>query len=96
MRQSFHIDIKPCPNFPSERVVQTILKEIRCVHFSHLPIKFRPGLNIILGDDDAKNSIGKSTVLMVIDFVFGGSTFTGKDDAGAICELGPHRYDYSF
>ena len=73
-----------------------MLKEIRCVHFSHSPIKFQPGLNVILGDDDAKNSIGKSTVLMVIDFVFGGSTFTEKGDAGAIRELGPHRYDYSF
>lgn len=73
-----------------------MLKEIRCVHFSHSPIKFRPGLNVILGDDDAKNSIGKSTVLMVIDFVFGGSTFAEKDDAGAIRELGPHRYDFSF
>ena len=73
-----------------------MLKEIRCVHFSHSPIEFHSGLNVILGDDDAKNSIGKSTVLMVIDFVFGGSTFTAKDDAGAIRELGPHRYDYSF
>ena len=73
-----------------------MLKEIRCVHFSHSPIKFRPGLNVILGDDDAKNSIGKSTVLMVIDFVFGGSTFAHKDDAGAIRELGPHHYDFSF
>ncbi|MEI7444241.1 MAG: DUF2326 domain-containing protein [Burkholderiales bacterium] len=73
-----------------------MLRELRCVHFSHSPIEFRPGLNIILGDDDAKNSIGKSTILMVIDFVLGGSTFTEKDDAGAIRELGPHRYDYSF
>ena len=73
-----------------------MLKEIRCVHFSHSPIEFEPGLNVILGDDDAKNSIGKSTILMVIDFVFGGSTFTERDDAGAIRELGPHRYDYSF
>jgi len=73
-----------------------MLKEIRCAQFSHSPIEFRPGLNVILGDDDAKNSIGKSTVLMVIDFVFGGSTFAEKDDAGAIRELGPHRYDFSF
>lgn len=73
-----------------------MLKEIRCIHFSHSPINFHPGLNIILGDDYAKNSIGKSTVLMVIDFVFGGSTFIEKDEAGAIRELGPHHYDYSF
>jgi len=72
-----------------------MLKEIRCTHFSHKVITFTPGLNVILGDDDAKNSIGKSTMLMVIDFVMGGSTFL-KDDAGAIRELGNHRYDFSF
>jgi hypothetical protein len=72
-----------------------MLKEIRCVHFSHSKVSFHPGLNVILGDDDAKNSIGKSTVLMVIDFVLGGTTFL-KDDAGAIRELGHHHYDYAF
>lgn len=72
-----------------------MLKEIRCTHFSHQVISFHPGLNVILGDNDAKNSIGKSTMLMVIDFVMGGSTFL-KDDAGAIRELGNHRYDFAF
>lgn len=72
-----------------------MLKEIRCVHFSHSKISFNPGLNVILGDDDARNSIGKSTVLMVIDFVLGGSSLL-NDDAGAIRELGHHRYDFSF
>jgi hypothetical protein len=72
-----------------------MLKEIRCVHFSHSKISFHPGLNVILGDDDARNSIGKSTVLMVIDFALGGTTFL-KDDAGAIRELGHHQYDFSF
>ncbi len=72
-----------------------MLKEIRCVHFSHSKISFHSGLNVILGDDDAKNSIGKSTVLMVIDFVLGGTTFL-KDDAGAIRELGHHHYDFAF
>ncbi|MBY0411704.1 MAG: DUF2326 domain-containing protein [Burkholderiaceae bacterium] len=72
-----------------------MLKEIRCIHFSHSKISFHPGLNVILGDDDARNSIGKSTVLMVIDFVLGGASFM-KDDAGAIRQLGHHRYDFSF
>lgn len=72
-----------------------MLKEIRCVHFNHSKISFHPGLNVILGDDDAKNSIGKSTVLMVIDFVLGGKSFL-KDDSGAIRELGHHHYDFSF
>jgi hypothetical protein len=72
-----------------------MLKEIRCTHFSHQVLSFHSGLNVILGDDDARNSIGKSTMLMVIDFALGGSTFL-KDDAGAIRELGHHRYDFAF
>jgi uncharacterized protein YydD (DUF2326 family) len=72
-----------------------MLKEIRCAHFSHPTITFHPGLNVILGDDDAKNSIGKSTMLMVIDFVLGGKSFL-DDHAGAIRELKHHHYDFSF
>ena len=36
------------------------------------PIEFHPGLNAVLGDENRLNSIGKSTLLMIIDFVFGG------------------------
>lgn len=72
-----------------------MLKEIRCTFFSHEKIVFHKGLNIILGDDDAKNSIGKSTALMVIDFAFGGDRFL-QDDAGAIKALGHHIYNFSF
>jgi hypothetical protein len=70
-----------------------MLKEIKCSLFNHGKISFHDGLNIILGDDEAKNSIGKSTALMVIDFVFGGDTFL-KDEAGAIRVLGHHCYDF--
>lgn len=72
-----------------------MLKEIQCELFSHKKIVFNQGLNIILGDDDAKNSIGKSTALMVIDFVQGGDTFL-TDDAGAIKALGQHNYNFTF
>lgn len=72
-----------------------MLKEIWCPFFKHKKISFHDGLNIILGDDDAKNSIGKSTALMVIDFVQGGNTFL-KDDAGAIKNLGHHYYNFCF
>lgn len=48
-----------------------------------------------MGDDDAKNSIGKSTALMVIDFAQGGNSFL-KDEAGAIKALGHHHYNFSF
>lgn len=72
-----------------------MLKEIQCSFFSHQKITFHQGLNIILGDYDAKNSIGKSTALMVIDFAFGGNSFI-KDDAGAIKALGEHHYNFHF
>lgn len=72
-----------------------MLKEIRCPFFSHEKITFHQGLNIILGDDDAKNSIGKSTALMVVDFAQGGNSFL-NDAAGAIKALGHHHYNFSF
>jgi hypothetical protein len=72
-----------------------MLKEIQCPLFNHTRITFHQGLNIILGDDDAKNSIGKSTALMAIDFVHGGDSFL-KDEAGAIRTLGHHYYNFSF
>lgn len=72
-----------------------MLKEIQCPLFNHARISFHQGLNIILGDDDAKNSIGKSTALMVIDFAQGGDSFI-EDEAGAIRALGHHYYNFSF
>lgn len=72
-----------------------MLKEIQCSFFSDKRIKFHPGLNIILGDNDAKNSIGKSSALMAIDFIFGGDSLL-NDDSGAIKVLGHHQYNFSF
>lgn len=72
-----------------------MLKEIQCSLFNHTSISFHQGLNIILGDNDAKNSIGKSTALMVIDFAQGGNSFL-EDEAGAIKALGSHHYNFSF
>lgn len=72
-----------------------MLKEILCPLFNNKRITFHHGLNIILGDDDAKNSIGKSTALMVIDFAQGGDSFL-EDEAGVIRALGHHHYNFSF
>lgn len=72
-----------------------MLREIRCDKFRKGVINFHPGLNVVLGDDNATNSIGKSTLLMLVDFVFGGSTFLewNKD---VVDELGHHHYDFAF
>ncbi len=42
------------------------------------PIRFKKGLNVILGKEDGENSIGKSSALLAIDFVFGGDTYVNR------------------
>ena len=41
-------------------------------------IEFNDNLNVVLGADDAANSIGKSTFLMALDFAFGGKDYVEK------------------
>lgn len=41
-------------------------------------IQFKPRLNVVLGDESATNSIGKSTFLLIIDFIFGGDDYITK------------------
>lgn len=60
-----------------------MLVEVRCDKFMtngkvRDPIRFHAGLNAVLGDDNGSNSIGKSTFLMILDFVFGGSDYVKK------------------
>ena len=55
-----------------------MLIEIKCDKFKEQPQGFSSGLNVIVGSDDGGNSIGKSTFLMIIDFVFGGSDYLEK------------------
>ena len=60
-----------------------MLVELQCDNFikhGHVrePIQFHPGLNAVLGDDNGSNSIGKSTFLMILDFVFGGTDYVKK------------------
>ncbi|MGL4107498.1 DUF2326 domain-containing protein [Clostridium sp. LP20] len=55
-----------------------MLYEVICEQFKEKRIEFYPNLNTILGDDYGTNSIGKSTFLMIIDFVFGGKDYILK------------------
>lgn len=72
-----------------------MLKVLKCSLFRTKEIIFKDGLNAVIGDDNASNSIGKSTLLMLIDFVFGGSDFlTANKDV--VAELGHHEYQFSF
>ena len=58
-------------------------REIRCDAFRNEtgvrePIIFHPGLNAVIGNESGTNSVGKSTFLMIIDFVFGGEDYIKK------------------
>lgn len=60
-----------------------MLKEMMCKELleNGVPrgiIKFNIGLNTVLGSDTGANSIGKSTFLMLIDFIFGGDDYMTK------------------
>lgn len=68
-----------------------MLKKIICDIFLEKEITFYEGLNAIVGDDIASNSIGKSTMLMIIDFAFGGDDYISKNH-DVIDNLGHHIF----
>lgn len=72
-----------------------MLKELSCDYFIESPLYFKRGLNTVLGDNYSTNSIGKSTFLMIIDFIFGGNSYMEKD-SGTIKELGNHSFNFKF
>ena len=57
-----------------------MLYEICCDQFHQKRIVFNAGLSVILGTNTGDNSIGKSTFLLIVDFVFGGSTYSETTD----------------
>ncbi|HEM2549288.1 TPA: DUF2326 domain-containing protein [Streptococcus suis] len=57
------------------------------------PVRFHPGLNVIMGMDLADNSIGKSSSLLVIDFIFGGNSY---QKSIAVKKLGDHPIYFCF
>lgn len=71
-----------------------MLVEIVCEKFKQKRIIFKEGLNVILGDNNATNSIGKSSFLLVIDFVFGGNTYNTTTDI--ISHVGNHTICFCF
>ncbi|NVO56027.1 DUF2326 domain-containing protein [Rhodobacteraceae bacterium B1Z28] len=72
-----------------------MLTEIRCNKFKTGTIKFHPGFNVVLGDQAATNSIGKSNLLMIVDFAFGGDSFL-RHNSDVPKELGHHDYRFCF
>ena len=77
-----------------------MLTEIRCAEFKingnpRSPIIFNPGLNTILGDQFETNSIGKSTFLMIVDFVFGDNDYIEKS-IDVQQQVGRHSIQFTF
>lgn len=57
------------------------------------PIRFKEGLNVVLGKEDGAMSIGKSSSLLAIDFVFGGNTYIKSD---GVKKEGHHTIYFTF
>ncbi len=77
-----------------------MLLEIRCDKFVsegfvRSPVRFHMGLNVVLGTNKAANSIGKSTFLLIIDFVFGGDDYP-KKAIDVIKNVGEHVIQFAF
>ena len=71
-----------------------MLYEIYCDQFYQKHIIFNLGLCVVLGTDIGDNSIGKSTFLLIVDYVFGGKTYANTTDI--INNVGPHDIYFSF
>lgn len=57
------------------------------------PIRFKEGLNVVLGKNDGAMSIGKSSALLAIDFAFGGDTYIKSD---GVKQEGHHTIFFAF
>lgn len=71
-----------------------MLREIFCEEFHQKKIEFSDGLNVVLGTKTADNSIGKSTFMLIVDFVFGGSTYAESSDI--LNNVAPHNICFKF
>lgn len=71
-----------------------MLKEIICDKLADKKLVFKNGLNVVVGDDDAANSIGKSNCLLLIDYAFGGNSYASSDDV--MTHVGQHELKIHF
>lgn len=79
-----------------------MLREISCDKFIsngevRPPIVFHRGLNAVVGNESGTNSVGKSTFLMILDFVFGGVDYISR--SGEVFKeenVGVHTFKFAF
>ena len=61
------------------------------------PITFHKGLNVVFGNESGTNSIGKSTFMMILDFVFGGDDYMTKSrEVHKATNVGAHTIKFKF
>lgn len=77
-----------------------MLIEVRCDEFksngeTRPPIEFHKGLNTVTGSKTGSNSIGKSTFLMILDFIFGGEDYI-KKSTDVLKNVGTHKIYFTF
>lgn len=72
----------------------TMLAEIYCEKFHQKKIEFANTLNVVLGTNTGDNSIGKSTFMLIIDFAFGGTTYSRSADI--LDNIGSHDIYFKF
>lgn len=78
-----------------------MLKRIQCDEFKTFggtirpPIEFHQGLNAVIGNESGTNSVGKSTFLMILDFVFGGDDYIRKSKE-VHKNILPHQIRFEF
>ena len=82
-----------------------MLYEIECDKFARMingklvprgRIEFHEGLNTVLGDKKAENSIGKSTFLLALDFCFGGDDYLNTEINNVVSFVGNHTIKFAF
>ncbi|MGL4865155.1 MAG: DUF2326 domain-containing protein [Cetobacterium sp.] len=72
-----------------------MLREIQSDFLIENKIELFAGLNIVLGDSKASNSIGKSTFLMIIDLIFGGESYL-KKNTDVFEAIKEHEFNFKF
>lgn len=78
-----------------------MLVRIHCDKFSNLisnkTIQFHQGLSCIVGTNDATNSIGKTLLLLIVDYCFGGTKYVEQGgESDVIRHIGNHDIDFTF
>lgn len=71
-----------------------MLREIYCDKFHQKKIEFKNGFNVVLGTNTGDNSIGKSTFMLIVDYVFGGNSYSKASDI--LDNVGDHTIFFKF